>query len=204
MDSLTCAVTEFYSAYWEREKKRQIEEERRQNAHAMFVDKDFIDRLYLFMADLIELDPGRGLDKLPHYGLYFNEEETEKLSKYTRLSDKTATPEDILLSFEEVYSSIRIKINGVWKRTHENYIKWIRHEKVCRPGTLRGIQAEEILKIHLEEEEREKKAEERKNHTADLRKKAAKRRKTDCKKAERESTAGNSEVSKSDESEERP
>ena len=76
------------------------------------------------------------------------------------------------------------------------YLKWIRNAKVCLPGTLRGPQAEEILEIHLEEEElerqREKEEQEKEDHAAELRKRAAKRRKESREKRKKENPKLNS------------
>lgn len=164
---------ELYSAYIQREEKRNVDEKKMEGARTMLVDKDFMDRLYLFMSDLSELPSGYGLSRLPHYGLYFDTEETKTLGRYSRLCDTHATPHDILVSLEEVFP--RVRTEGP-----DPYLKWIRTSKLCLPGTLRGPQAKEILEIHLEEEElekqRQKEEQEKEDHATELRKRAAKRR----------------------------
>lgn len=172
---------ELYSAYLQREEERKRQAERLENARAMLVDKDFMDRLYLFMTDLSELPYGCGLDSLPyHQWLYFSKEEMKNLARYTCVCDPCATPERILLSLEQVFPRIRAEVNGVWRKKDERYINWIRNEKICISGTLKGHQADEIFQIHLQEEEherqREKEEQEKEDRTAELRKKSAQRR----------------------------
>lgn len=196
---------EYYStsAYLKREEQTRKAEERIQAARAMFVDPDFKDRLYLYMDHLEKLLVfGYGVDRLPYYGSYFDEGELERLAEYSRLCDDYATPEDILVSLEEVFPCISPEVDGVRQSNNDRYLKWIRKEKVCVPGTLRGIQAEEILKIHLEEEElekqREKEEQEKEEHLAVSRKKAAQRRKETREKRKKEISASDEELHKSE------
>jgi hypothetical protein len=178
---------ELYSAYIQREEKRDLEVKKMESARAMLVDKDFMDRLYLFMSDLSELPSGCGLSRLPHYGFYFDAEETKTLGRYSYLCATDATPHDILLSLEEVFPRVRTD-------SDDPYLKWIRNTKVCLPGTIRGPQAEEMLEIHLEEEalerQREKEEQEKEDHATELRKRAAKRRKESREKKKLENEAG--------------
>jgi hypothetical protein len=193
-------MMDFYSAYSQREEERKRQAKMLENARAMLVDKDFMDRLYLFMSDLSELPYGCGFDSLPfHQWLYFSEEEMKNLARYCCISDQHATPQQILHSLEQVFPRIRTEVNGVWHNKNERYINWIRNEKICIPGTLRGPQADEILQIHLEEEElerqREKEEQEKEDHTAELRKKAAQRRKETRERRKLEAEANNTEDS---------
>src|SRR5947207_12097375 len=191
---------ELYFAYIQREEERKGEIEKMESARAMLVNKDFMDRLYLFMSDLSELPFGYGLSRLPYNGLYFDGEEIKILGRYSCLCDTYATPEDILVSLEEVFPHVRTNAN-------DPYLKWIRNEKVCIPGTLRGPQAEEILEIHLEEEElerqREKEKQEKEDQATELRKRAAKRRKESREKRKLENEA-EVDKSESDDSSELP
>ena len=177
---------ELYSAYIQREETRNVEVKKMEEARVMLVDKDFMDRLYLFMSDLSELPSGCALSRLPYYGLYFDAEETQTLGRYSCLCDAHATPNDILRSLKEVFP--RVRTNSA-----DPYLKWIRTSKVCLPGTLRGPQAEEILAIHLEEEElerqREKEEQEKEDHATELRKRAAKRRRESREKKKHENAA---------------
>jgi hypothetical protein len=184
----------------QREEERKRQSEMLTNARTMLVNKDFMDRLYLFMSDLSELPYGCGLDRLPyHQWLYFSDEEIKNLAKYSYICDHHATPQQILLSLEQVFPRIRTEANGVSRNKDEQYINWIRNEKICVPGTLRGLQADEILQIHLQEEElerqREKEEQEKENHAVQLRKKAAQRRKETRERRKLEAEANKTEDS---------
>jgi hypothetical protein len=193
---------ELYSAYLRREQARKIEEENIEMARAMLVDKDFQDRLYLFMFDLSKLPLGYGLDCLPHYGLYFNENETKLLARCSSLCEDRATPRDILLSLEEVFPRIHTQKDRIWKVKDDRYLHWIRTEKICVPGTITGVQAKEILQIRFEEEalerQREKEEQEKEDHAAQLRKKAAERRRETREKKKHETATSEPEADKSE------
>ena len=60
-----------------------------------------------------------------------------------------ATPEEILLSFEQTFGSIGRKINGVWKTRDPGFLAWLRKGKRCTPGTIRGVQAELFHTVEL-------------------------------------------------------
>jgi hypothetical protein len=155
--------TDYLSGYAEREKDREMQAEQRKKVQEMLGDLDFGDRLYLFMTDLGELSPGDGLNSLPHNDVYFNTSEKLRLSSYTRLLDPAATPDEILLSFEETFGSTGITVNGVWKIRDPRFLAWLRNEKQCIPGTIRGVQAKLIHTILQygkaeQEEEREERA----------------------------------------------
>jgi hypothetical protein len=193
---------ELYSAYLRREEARKREEENVDMARAMLVDKDFQDRLYLFMFDLSKLPLGYGLDCLPYYGLYFNDKETKQLARCSSFCDDRATPQDILLSLEQVFPCILTQKDGIWKVKDDRYLHWIRTEKICVPGTITGVQAKEILQIHLEEEarerQREKEEQEKEDHAAQLRKKAAERRRETREKKKQETATSEPEADKSE------
>lgn len=167
--SMTASVTErWLSAYYERQKRREEVERLTEKAQKMLIDRDFRDRLYLFMSDLLRLAPGQQLDQLPHHGLYFSKDEAAKLSEYTCLYDLTKTPHEILASFEEIFASAK---------EDSEYLHWIRNEKKCIPGTLEGIHAKLMLEIRLEEAAHEEEERLKEEKAADARKKAAQRRK---------------------------
>jgi len=145
---------ENYLGYVEREKLRDEEAVRVKKARGMLWE-DFMDRVYLFMSDLCELQEGDGLDSLPHGELYFNEKETRQLASISRLGDPTATPQEILNSLEAVVPKFRFKVEGVWHYPTAEYIDWVRYEKECVHGTLRGIYADALAEILPEEDLRE-------------------------------------------------
>ena len=121
-----CPSIEVYDGYAQREMERNECEKEMAEARLMLVNKDFMDRLYLFMTDLRELPSGYDLEQLPHYGLYFDEGELRQIARYTRLYDWTATPYDVLLSFERVFPPARRLVNGIWRTNDEEYLDWIR------------------------------------------------------------------------------
>ena len=145
---------ENYLGYVEREKLRDEEAVRVNKARGMLCE-DFMDRVYLFMSDLCELQEGDGLDSLPHGELYFNEKEMRQLASISRLCDPSATPQEILNSLEAVVPNFRFKVEGVWHYPTAEYIDWVRYEKECVPGTLRGIYADALAEILPEEDLRE-------------------------------------------------
>jgi len=172
-------------AYHQREQRRATAELVIEEARKMLFDDDFQDRLTLFMSDLLRLtaacaDPCiHTLDQLPHYGLYFTEDETVELAKYTCLCDVRKTPLEILASFEEIFVSAK---------EDSLYLQWIRSEKLCIPGTLDGVWAKKRLRIRLheraheeeletEEKEKEKRAQEVKKRAAEKRKETRRKRK---------------------------
>jgi hypothetical protein len=151
MTAFTLKVTlvDYLSGYAEREKDREMQAEQRRKGEEMLENVDFGDRLYLFMTDLGELSPGDGLNSLPHNDVYFSTSEKQKLSSCTRLLDQAATPDGILLSFEQTFGRIGTKINGVWKSLDPGFLEWLRKGKRCTPGTIRGVQAELIHTVEL-------------------------------------------------------
>jgi len=172
-------------AYHQREERRATAEVVIEEARKMLFDDDFQDRLTLFMSDLLRLTTARAdpsihtLDQLPHHGLYFTEDETVELAKYTYLCDVRKTPQEILASFEEIFPSAK---------EDSLYLQWIRSQKPCIPGTLNGVWAKKRLTIRLhersheealetEEREKEKRAQEVKKRAAQKKKEARKKRK---------------------------
>ena len=168
-----------------------------EKARDMLADQDLMDRLYLFMFHLWKLAPGQGLDALPYNGKYFDDKEINELSEYSRISDGSATPDEILLSLEQVFPPLRIKdSDGVWRNAKQRYINWIQNEKLCRPGTLKGRQAELMFQIHLENEEiferEEEEEREKQKREAEKRKKAAQRGKETRERKKKEVAAAKS------------
>jgi hypothetical protein len=158
------------------EMKRQ--EKENEEIREMLLDADLADRLFLFMRDVSELPSGSGFDKLPHFGKYVDAEETTRISRYCRLSDITASPEDILDSMEKVFPRIRTNtFRGTWHYKREDYVSWLRNGKVCIPGTLRGPQSAEILRIRLEEQQLEKEKKERVEQEEERKREINRRRK---------------------------
>jgi hypothetical protein len=169
----------YYNGYIERERIRQEIERKQREAQEMLIDEDLEDRVTLFMVDLSELAPGAKLSDLPHHGLYFNSEETNRISVYTRLSDEHVTPPQLLESMEQVFPKVRYSKDAGPANPTKTRIDWIRNYKVCIPGTIRGVGAREMHIVRLEHERR-KRAEmmEEAERKAKMKQAAAKRRET--------------------------
>ena len=187
---------ENYLGYAEREKLRDEEAVRVNKARRMLWE-DFMDRVYLFMSDLCQLQEGDGLDSLPHGELYFNEKEMRQLASISRLCDPSATPQEILNSLEAVVPNFRFKVEGVWHYPTAEYIDWVRYDKECVPGTLRGIHADALAEILPEEDlrEMEERREAEKKAAADKAKAERRKESRERKKAQGENGKSNSEES---------
>jgi hypothetical protein len=115
----TDAVTE---AYFARMEEREIQDEMIGHAVTMFLDLDFKDRLYHFMAELSELSAEQDITDLPHYGFYFTPRERQKLSKLTRIMDFDVNPEELFISFDKVFPIPKKLVDGVWvMKTEDTY-----------------------------------------------------------------------------------
>jgi hypothetical protein len=137
------AITAIAEGYSARMEKRARLDDMIDDSITMFLDLDFKDRLYLFMADLSELSVGQKVTDLPHHGLYFRPHETQKLAKMTRLMDFTATPKELFISFDKVFPIPKKLVDGVWvmntddtytESVEEGGIEWIySNRKLARP-----------------------------------------------------------------------
>jgi hypothetical protein len=179
--------------YHQREETRQKKENMIEKARDMFFNLDFEERLKLFMSDLLQLEPGQGLDQLHYeFAQYFTEEEMAELSTFNCLFDTTKTSHQILESFEEIFPTAQ---------KDSTLLQWIRNEKECIPGTLEGIVAKRISESRLEakaeaEAEREKEEEEE----AKKHKIAQKRKETMLKRKREQNGEGGEQNGESEES----
>jgi hypothetical protein len=137
--------------YYEREEARKQLEDRIEKGRIMCLDRDFDDRRIYFTYDLSHLPINESLEKLPHNGLYFDDDETFQLSTFTKLGHPEATPQDILESFDQVFGVTWERNNGITRRYFNlKRLKWIMWDKICIPGTLRDPQGKLKHQIHLE------------------------------------------------------
>lgn len=163
--------------YPKRESERQRHEKIGEKLRALLIEADFRDRITTYMLDLWELPDGEPLTNLPSYGFYLKRDDLPLLGKYTRVNDPTATANDILVSLEQYFPPIRVKVNGEWKFTNEKYIHYLREEKPVIPGTLTSPYADILKEIRLEREERERQEEEKEKKVQEKNKVLAQKRK---------------------------
>jgi hypothetical protein len=183
-------LCDYISGFKEREEERERQEKLGEEARALLKDRDFEDRLMLFVADLLSLSENESWFDLPHSNEYFESAELEILKRCSRIGDRRATPSEILLSLEEHFSRYRIKVNGAWKPRHEEYIHHLRTQKPVIEGTLTSPHAALLKEFRLEREEEDRLEEEEQKRLKEKKKAIQqKRRETRArKKAEKESS----------------
>ena len=120
------AITAVAEGYFARMDERARLDDMIDDSITMFLDLDFKDRLYHFMADLSELSVGQKVTDLPHHGLYFGPRETRKLAEMTRIMDSTATPKELFISFDKVFPIPKKLVDGIWvMKTDDTYTEFV-------------------------------------------------------------------------------